>query len=227
MNIVRNWMGNEYRGRVLRPCRRERHDGPQRFLAVDAELPGRAGRSRSCSSPTPATQSHATATIPRSSSGSAATKACPIRCSTRGSTTRCASWTGRVGTPAARTASTCRAQARTITVRRSATSPISPPASRSRQERPRCRPRSSIASYVPAADRWPLVRRACLSRLAFQPGTATPRPSWRRSSTMFGQATSFDDFERKSQMMNLESTRRSTKAFLVTCGRRIAAACYG
>ena len=73
----------------------------------------------------------------RSSCGSVATRASPIRRLTRDWTRRCSNSTEHAGSPAARTPSTCKARALTITARSRDILPTSPPASPWRRARRR------------------------------------------------------------------------------------------
>ncbi|MBM6575301.1 hypothetical protein KCP91_02880 [Microvirga sp. SRT01] len=62
----------------------------------------------------------------------------------------------------------------------------------------------SIASYVPAADRWPLGDVLAYHDWHFG-GNGDTRTFMQTLDTMFGAGTDFADFERKAQMMNLET----------------------
>lgn len=71
----------------------------------------------------------------------------------------------------------------------------------------------SIASYVPAADRWPLG-----DVLAYHDwhvsGNGDTKTFTATLERMFGAGTSFADFERKAQMMNLETHKAMYEGFL-------------
>ena len=113
LNIIRNWVGQRHRRNLLRAGRRVRHDGLERLLGVHAELQHRSTRIRRYSSTTPATPSSASATIPRSSSGADATRACPSPSSTRASNSLINSLDGTRYYSPVPTRSTSRTAART------------------------------------------------------------------------------------------------------------------
>lgn len=62
----------------------------------------------------------------------------------------------------------------------------------------------SVASYTPAADRWPLGDVLAYHDWHFA-GNGDTKTFMQTLDTMFGAGTSFADFERKAQMMNLET----------------------
>ena len=67
--------------------------------------------------------------------------------------------------------------------------------------------------YVPPADRWPLSRHLAYHDWHFS-GNGDTQPSWRRWTPCSARATSFEDFERKAQMMNLETHKAMYEGFL-------------
>jgi hypothetical protein len=73
--------------------------------------------------------------------------------------------------------------------------------------------RESIASYVPEADRWPLSDTLAYHDWHFA-GNGDTRTFMAALDTMFGAGTSFADFERKAQMMNLETHKAMIEGFL-------------
>jgi beta-galactosidase/beta-glucuronidase len=71
----------------------------------------------------------------------------------------------------------------------------------------------SIKSYVPDADRWPLGDVLAYHDWHFS-GNGDTKTFLAALDTMFGVATSFEDFERKAQMMNLETHKAMFEGFL-------------
>jgi beta-galactosidase/beta-glucuronidase len=73
--------------------------------------------------------------------------------------------------------------------------------------------KQSIASYVPEADRWPLSDTLAYHDWHFD-GNGDTKTFMATLDTMFGAGTSFEDFERKAQMMNLETHKAMVEGFL-------------
>ncbi|PCD02830.1 glycoside hydrolase family 2 [Sphingomonas spermidinifaciens] len=71
----------------------------------------------------------------------------------------------------------------------------------------------SVRSYVPEADRWPLSDVLAYHDWHFA-GNGDTKTFMASLATMFGPATSFEDFERKAQMMNLETHKAMYEGFL-------------
>lgn len=71
----------------------------------------------------------------------------------------------------------------------------------------------SIASYVPVADRWPLGDVLAYHDWHFG-GNGDTKTFMQTLNTMFGPPTDFADFERKAQMMNLETHKAMYEGFL-------------
>jgi hypothetical protein len=71
----------------------------------------------------------------------------------------------------------------------------------------------SVSSYVPREDRWPLSDVLAYHDWHFA-GNGDTRTFMETLATMFGPATSFEDFERKAQMMNLETHKAMYEGFL-------------
>ncbi|KQM96715.1 glycoside hydrolase family 2 [Sphingomonas sp. Leaf25] len=71
----------------------------------------------------------------------------------------------------------------------------------------------SIASYVPAVDRWPLGDVLAYHDWHFA-GNGDTKTFMQTLSTMFGAGKDFADFERKAQMMNLETHKAMYEGFL-------------
>ena len=71
----------------------------------------------------------------------------------------------------------------------------------------------SVSSYVPKADRWPLSDTLAYHDWHFA-GNGDTKTFMAAQDVMFGRATSFEDFERKSQMMNLETHKAMYEGFL-------------
>ena len=71
----------------------------------------------------------------------------------------------------------------------------------------------SIAGYVPAADRWPLGDVLAYHDWHFA-GNGDTKTFMRTLDTMFGPGRDFADFERKAQMMNLETHKAMYEGFL-------------
>ncbi|WP_083500529.1 glycosyl hydrolase 2 galactose-binding domain-containing protein [Sphingomonas endophytica] len=71
----------------------------------------------------------------------------------------------------------------------------------------------SIASYVPAGDRWPLGDVLAYHDWHFA-GNGDTKTFMAALSRMYGPGTSFADFERKAQMMNLETHKAMYEGFL-------------
>ncbi|MET0308445.1 MAG: LamG-like jellyroll fold domain-containing protein [Sphingomonas sp.] len=73
--------------------------------------------------------------------------------------------------------------------------------------------KESIASYVPEADRWPLSDTLAYHDWHFA-GNGDTKTFMATLDAMFGAGTSFADFERKAQMMNLETHKAMVEGFL-------------
>jgi hypothetical protein len=71
----------------------------------------------------------------------------------------------------------------------------------------------SIASYTPAGDQWPLGDVLAYHDWHFG-GNGDTKTFMATLETMFGAGTSFADFERKAQMMNLETHKAMYEGFL-------------
>ena len=71
----------------------------------------------------------------------------------------------------------------------------------------------AVAAYVPAADRWPLGDVLAYHDWHFA-GNGDTKTFVAAMNTSFGPATSFADFERKAQMMQLESHKAVIEGFL-------------
>jgi beta-galactosidase/beta-glucuronidase len=71
----------------------------------------------------------------------------------------------------------------------------------------------SVRDYVPDADLWPLSDTLAYHDWHFA-GNGDTKTFMRALDEMFGAATSFEDFERKSQMMNLETHKAMYEGFL-------------
>lgn len=71
----------------------------------------------------------------------------------------------------------------------------------------------SIASYVPPADRWPLGDVLAYHDWHFA-GNGDTKTFMQTLATMFGPGRDFADFERKAQMMNLETHKAMYEGFL-------------
>jgi beta-galactosidase/beta-glucuronidase len=71
----------------------------------------------------------------------------------------------------------------------------------------------SIASYTPAGDRWPLGDVLAYHDWHFA-GNGDTKTFMQTLDTMFGAGTDFADFERKAQMMNLETHKAMYEGFL-------------
>ena len=71
----------------------------------------------------------------------------------------------------------------------------------------------SVSSYVPPADRWPLSDVLAYHDWHFS-GNGDTKSFMAALNTMFGAGTSFEDFERKAQMMNLETHKAMYEGFL-------------
>lgn len=71
----------------------------------------------------------------------------------------------------------------------------------------------SAKSHVPAADLWPLSDTLAYHDWHFA-GNGDTKTFMAALDTMFGPATSFEDFERKAQMMNLETHKAMFEGFL-------------
>ncbi|MEO5772669.1 MAG: LamG-like jellyroll fold domain-containing protein [Sphingomicrobium sp.] len=71
----------------------------------------------------------------------------------------------------------------------------------------------SVSSYVPKDDRWPLSDVLAYHDWHFA-GNGDTKTFMQTLDTMFGAATSFEDFERKAQMMNLETHKAMYEGFL-------------
>lgn len=72
---------------------------------------------------------------------------------------------------------------------------------------------AAIAQYVPEADRWPLSDTLAYHDWHFS-GNGDTKTFMESLSRRFGAATSFADFERKAQMMNLETHQAMIEGFL-------------
>ncbi|UVO50563.1 glycoside hydrolase family 2 [Sphingomonas sp. SUN019] len=73
--------------------------------------------------------------------------------------------------------------------------------------------KESIESYVPPADRWPLGDTLAYHDWHFA-GNGDTKTFMQTLSTMFGPGANFADFERKAQMMNLETHKAMYEGFL-------------
>lgn len=73
--------------------------------------------------------------------------------------------------------------------------------------------REAIEASVPAADRWPLGDAMAYHDWHFS-GNGDTRTFMDTLNTMFGPATSLADFERKAQMMNLETHKAMMEGFV-------------
>jgi hypothetical protein len=73
--------------------------------------------------------------------------------------------------------------------------------------------REAIEASVPAADRWPLGDTMAYHDWHFS-GNGDTRTFMDTLATMFGPATSLADFERKAQMMNLETHKAMMEGFV-------------
>jgi hypothetical protein len=71
----------------------------------------------------------------------------------------------------------------------------------------------SVKSYVPQADLWPLSDTLAYHDWHFA-GNGDTRTFMQALDAMFGRPTSFEDFERKAQMMNLETHKAMYEGFL-------------
>lgn len=71
----------------------------------------------------------------------------------------------------------------------------------------------SIRSYVPEADQWPLSDTLAYHDWHFA-GNGDTRTFMETLTTMFGAPSSLEDFERKAQMMNLETHKAMYEGFL-------------
>lgn len=71
----------------------------------------------------------------------------------------------------------------------------------------------SVAASVPAKDRWPLSDTMAYHDWHFG-GNGDSKSFMAALTTMFGQPLSFEDFERKAQMMNLETHKAMYEGFL-------------
>ena len=71
----------------------------------------------------------------------------------------------------------------------------------------------SIQDYVPAPDLWPLSDALAYHDWHFA-GNGDTKTFMRALDEMFGAAESFEDFERKAQMMNLETHKAMYEGFL-------------
>ncbi|PZU60889.1 MAG: glycoside hydrolase family 2 [Sphingobium sp.] len=71
----------------------------------------------------------------------------------------------------------------------------------------------SVRASVPEADLWPLSDTLAYHDWHFS-GNGDTKTFMSTLTTMFGPATSFDDFERKAQMMNLETHKAMYEGFL-------------
>lgn len=71
----------------------------------------------------------------------------------------------------------------------------------------------SVASYVPAGDRWPLGDVLAYHDWHFG-GNGDTKTFMAALGRMYGPGTSFADFERKAQMMNLETHKAMYEGFL-------------
>lgn len=73
--------------------------------------------------------------------------------------------------------------------------------------------REAIGAYVPKADQWPLSDTLAYHDWHFS-GNGDTKTFMASLNTRFGPATSFADFERKAQMMNLEGHKAMFEGFL-------------
>ena len=73
--------------------------------------------------------------------------------------------------------------------------------------------REAIEASVPAADRWPLGDTMAYHDWHFS-GNGDTKTFMETLATMFGPATSLADFERKAQMMNLETHKAMMEGFV-------------
>jgi hypothetical protein len=71
----------------------------------------------------------------------------------------------------------------------------------------------SVSSYIPPQDRWPISDVLAYHDWHFS-GNGDTKTFMAALDTMFGPATSFEDFERKAQMMNLETHKAIYEGFL-------------
>lgn len=71
----------------------------------------------------------------------------------------------------------------------------------------------SIASYVPSGDRWPLGDVLAYHDWHFG-GNGDTKTFMQTLDTMFGPGKNFEDFERKAQMINLETHKAMYEGFL-------------
>jgi hypothetical protein len=71
----------------------------------------------------------------------------------------------------------------------------------------------SIRAWIPKPDRWPLSDTLAYHDWHFS-GNGDTKTFMDALDTMFGAATSLDDFERKAQMMNLETHKAMYEGFL-------------
>ncbi|MCH8686226.1 glycosyl hydrolase 2 galactose-binding domain-containing protein [Pedomonas mirosovicensis] len=71
----------------------------------------------------------------------------------------------------------------------------------------------SIKAYVPDADRWPISDTLAYHDWHFA-GNGDTKTFMKTLNTMFGAPTSLEDFERKAQMMNLETHKAMFEGFL-------------
>jgi hypothetical protein len=71
----------------------------------------------------------------------------------------------------------------------------------------------SVAATMPAKDRWPLSDTLAYHDWHFG-GNGDTKTFMGALTTMFGQPLSFEDFERKAQMMNLETHKAMFEGFL-------------
>ncbi|WP_375188195.1 glycosyl hydrolase 2 galactose-binding domain-containing protein [Sphingobium yanoikuyae] len=71
----------------------------------------------------------------------------------------------------------------------------------------------SVVASVPQADLWPLSDTLAYHDWHFS-GNGDTKTFMSTLATMFGPATSFEDFERKAQMMNLETHKAMYEGFL-------------
>ncbi|WP_408590335.1 glycosyl hydrolase 2 galactose-binding domain-containing protein [Novosphingobium sp.] len=73
--------------------------------------------------------------------------------------------------------------------------------------------REAVAAYVPKADLWPLSDTLAYHDWHFS-GNGDTKTFMASLARRFGEATSFDDFERKAQMINLEGHKAMFEGFL-------------
>jgi hypothetical protein len=73
--------------------------------------------------------------------------------------------------------------------------------------------REAVSAYVPPADRWPLSDTLAYHDWHFS-GNGDTKTFMQSLERRFGPATSFEDFERKAQMMNLEGHKAMFEGFL-------------